>query len=112
MPVIKYHDLKPETVRPGLTRRLCHVGDLMTVVLDFSDGPWANPEPPHHHPHVQTCYIASGSIVFYCEDEPDQTLEAGDLFVVPSGKKHSIKLLSKKARLIDNFNPIRDDFLK
>ena len=83
----------------------------MTVILDFSDGPWDEPEPPHHHPHVQTCYVAHGEIMFYCEDEPEAHLQAGDLFYVPSGKAHSIKLLTKTARLIDNFNPIREDFL-
>ncbi|MBK8504327.1 MAG: cupin domain-containing protein [Saprospiraceae bacterium] len=98
-------------VRPGLYRRLIVTGDLMTVVLDFTDGPWAEAEPPHSHPHVQTCYLAEGEVVFYCEDEPDQRLKAGDVFAVPSGKKHTIKLLSKTARLVDNFNPVREDFL-
>ena len=111
MPVLKYHEFEPEMVREGLKRRLCHIDGLMTVVLDFSDGPWSEPEPPHHHPHVQTCYIADGEIIFYCEGESEQHLKAGDMFLVPSGKKHTIKLLTKNARLVDSFNPIREDFL-
>ncbi len=83
----------------------------MTVVLDFSDGPWEEREPFHDHPHVQTCYIAEGEIIFYCEGEPDAHLQKGDLFIVPSGKKHAIRLLSNSARLVDNFSPIREDFL-
>ena len=83
----------------------------MTVLIDFSNGPWAEPPPPHSHPHIQTTYLAEGEIIYYCEGEPDQHLKKGDMFSVPSGKKHTIKLLSKAARLIDSFNPIREDFL-
>lgn len=101
-----------ETVREGLRRKIVHVGDLMTVMLDFTDGPWDKPEPPHSHPHVQTSYVAAGEIMFYCEGEPDQHLRAGDMFFVPSGKKHTIKLLTEWVRLVDSFNPIREDFLK
>lgn len=111
MAVHRYQESIAEPIRPGLERRLCHTGDLMTAVLDFSDGPWTEPEPPHKHPHVQTCYLAAGEIIFYCEGEPDQHLVAGDMFSVPSNKLHSIKLLSKTARLVDSFNPIRQDFL-
>lgn len=112
MGVLKFNETPSETVREGLRRKLVHVGDLMTVVIDFSGGPWEEPEPPHSHPHVQTCYIAAGELIFYCEGEPDQRLRAGDMFFVPSGKKHTIKLLSERARLVDSFNPIREDFLK
>jgi mannose-6-phosphate isomerase-like protein (cupin superfamily) len=111
MPVQKAALTKSTEVRPGLYRRLIVMGDLMTVVLDFTDGPWPEPEPPHSHPHVQTCFLAEGEIIFYCEDESDQHLKAGDVFAVPSGKKHTIKLLTKTARLVDNFNPVREDFL-
>jgi hypothetical protein len=38
-------------------------------------------------------------------------LKAGDMFEVPSGKLHTIKLLTEKARLVDSFSPIREDFL-
>ena len=50
-------------------------------------------------------------IIFYCEGEPEQHLKEGDMFAVPSGKNHTIKLLTREARLIDSFNPIREDFL-
>lgn len=112
MAVLKFDEVSAEQVRPGLERKIIHTGDLMTVIIDFSDGPWAEPEPPHSHPHVQTSYVAAGEIIFYCEGEPDQHLRAGDMFAVPSGKKHTVKLLTKHVRLVDSFNPLREDFLK
>lgn len=111
MPVLKFDNVPYERVREGLMRKIIYEKELMTVLLDFSDGPWEEKEPPHAHPHEQTSYIAKGEVIFYCEDEPDQHLKEGDMFAVPSGKKHTIKLLSKEARLIDSFTPLREDFL-
>jgi quercetin dioxygenase-like cupin family protein len=112
MSVLKFAETSPEVVRPGLERRIIFTSNLMTVIVDFTDGPWAEAEPYHSHPHEQTSYVESGEIIFYCEDEPEQFLKAGDLFGVPSGKKHTIRLLSEKARLIDSFNPIRQEFIR
>jgi quercetin dioxygenase-like cupin family protein len=111
MAVLQFDKVPYEKVKDGLERKIIHTKELMTVLIDFSNGPWKEPEPPHSHPHEQTSYIASGEIIFYCEGEDDQHLKAGDMFAVPSGKKHTIKLLTEKARLVDSFNPIREDFL-
>ncbi|MFY0651173.1 MAG: cupin domain-containing protein [Cyclobacteriaceae bacterium] len=111
MGVLKFDETPAEKVREGLERKIVHTGDLMTVLIDFTDGPWEEKEPPHSHPHVQTSYVAEGEIIFFCEGEPDEHLKAGDMFVVPSGKKHTVKLLTKNVRLVDSFSPIREDFL-
>ncbi|MEP0418045.1 MAG: cupin domain-containing protein [Cyclobacteriaceae bacterium] len=110
MSVLKFDETPAEKVREGLERKIIFTGELMTVVIDFTDGPWAEAELPHSHPHVQTSYVASGEIIFYCEGEKDQHLKAGDIIAVPSGKKHIIKLLTTQARLVDSFNPLREDF--
>jgi quercetin dioxygenase-like cupin family protein len=112
MTVLKFSESTPEIVRQGLERRNIYTSNLMTVIVDFTDGPWEEAEPFHSHPHEQTSYIASGEIIFYSEGEPDQQLSAGDMFAVGSGKKHTIRLLSQSARLIDSFNPIRQEFIR
>jgi hypothetical protein len=33
------------------------------------------------------------------------------MFSVPSGKEHTIQLLTKTAKLIDSFTPLRQEFL-
>lgn len=73
--------------------------------------PGISPDPLHRHVHEQATYVAEGRIIFICEGEPDQQLKKGDLFYVPSGKLHAIQLLTKKARLVDSFSPVRRDFL-
>lgn len=111
MPVLQFDQVPYEVVKEGLQRKIIHTKDLMTVLIDFTNGPWEEPEPPHSHSHEQTSYVAEGEIIFYCEGEPDQHLKKGDMFAVPSGKKHTVKLLTKHVRLVDSFNPIREDFL-
>ena len=111
MPVLKFDEVPYEVVREGLQRKIIHLDNLMTVLIDFTDGPWEKPEPPHSHPHEQTSYVAEGEIIFFCEGEPDQHLKAGDMFAAPAGRAHTVQLLTEKVRLVDSFNPIREDFL-
>ena len=111
MTVLKFKDVPYEVVREGLQRKIIHTKNLMTVFIDFTDGPWDRPEPPHSHTHEQTSYVAEGEILFLCEGEDDQHLQAGDMFAVPSGIKHTVQLLTQKVRLVDSFNPVREDFL-
>lgn len=112
MSVNKFDEVPYEIVNERVKRKIISTENLMSVLVDFSGGPWPEQDPLHNHPHEQTTYIADGQVMFYCEGEPEQVLKAGDMFAVPPYKKHAIKLLSKTARLIDSFNPIREDFLK
>ncbi|MFP4366770.1 MAG: cupin domain-containing protein [Bacteroidales bacterium] len=112
MPTLLFDNVPYENVREGLKRKIIHTDNLMNVLIDFSDGPWDEPEPPHSHPHEQTSYVASGEIIFYCEGEKEQHLKAGDMFAVPSGLKHTVRLLTKEVRLVDSFTPLREDFIK
>lgn len=111
MAVLKFDEVTFEKVKEGLQRKIINTDTLMCVLIEFSNGPWDEPEPPHSHPHEQTSYVAEGEIMFYCEGEPDQHLKPGDMFAVPSNRKHTVKLLTKKVRLVDNFTPLREDFL-
>lgn len=111
MPVLKVTENPSQRIREGVRRRLVHGRDLMLVVIDFDNGPWTEPEPFHFHVHEQATYVAQGEFIFFCEGEPDQRLSEGDMFFVHSNKKHTIQLLSKNVRLIDSFNPVREDFL-
>jgi len=111
MPVLKYDNIPGESFGKDRVRRFVYTKNLMSVVIDFTDGPWDAPEPPHSHPHEQTSCVVIGEIIFYCEGEEEQRLKAGDLFYVSSGKEHTIRLLTPHVRLVDSFTPVREDFL-
>jgi mannose-6-phosphate isomerase-like protein (cupin superfamily) len=110
--VLIFDATEGERFRPGFERRIIRTRDLMTAVLDIDNGPWDAPDPHHSHPHEQITYLAEGEILFLAEGQEPRRMTAGDLFAVPSGVPHSIQLLSARARLVDTFNPIREDFLK
>lgn len=111
MGIVKQFEAVKQTIAAGRTRFLAQTDRLMAAVIDFSDGPTSEPDPPHSHPHEQISYVAEGEILFCIEHEKHH-LCAGDLFTVPSNVPHSVQLLSDKVRLVDTFTPIREDFLK
>ena len=111
MPVLKVSESRSTKVKDGVQRRLIHTDELMMAVIDFVVGPWKQPDPPHSHVHEQTTYVAEGEIIFFCEGEREQHLRPGDMFAVPSGKEHTIQLLTSTAKLIDSFTPLREEFL-
>ncbi len=102
----KYQDMPVTQVKAGVERRLAYTDHLMMAILDFNNGPAAEPDPPHSHPHEQVTYVAEGEILFLMDDQ-QRHLRPGDTFCVPSGKMHTIQLLSEHVRLIDCFTPIR-----
>jgi quercetin dioxygenase-like cupin family protein len=111
MAVSKYSKENWDEVSNGVYRKIVYLEDLMTVMIEFRNGPWSQAEPYHSHFHEQTCYIAKGEIILFCEGETEQHLCEGDLFYIPSGKKHTIRVLTPVVRLIDSFSPVRKDFI-
>lgn len=95
---------------PNLNRKVVHLKDLMITVIDFTNGPMVQPDPPHKHPHEQITYVASGSLKLFIE-EREYILNEGDVFKVESNLNHCIQTLTENVKLIDGFAPIRQDFL-
>ncbi len=106
-----HSEVTPETVGNGRTRYLTHTDNLMMTVIDCTDGPAEQPDPPHHHPHEQVTYVAEGEVIFFIEDTPYR-LSAGDMIAVAPNLPHTIQPLTAHVRLVDTFNPIREEFLK
>jgi quercetin dioxygenase-like cupin family protein len=96
---------------PGLKRKLIHTDNLMMVIVEFTDGPAEVPDPFHDHPHEQVSYIAEGELILFIKGVGEQKLQKGDLFAIPSGIPHTVQTLTQVVRIIDSFNPLREDFL-
>jgi len=111
MGIVKCSEATPTAISQGRSRYLAHLPNLMMVVIDFEDGPASQPDPLHSHPHEQISFVVSGEINVVIGNEITR-LGAGDIFTVPPNLPHSIQLLTPKARLVDAFSPIRQEFLK
>jgi quercetin dioxygenase-like cupin family protein len=111
MGIVKSSEATVTPISAGRSRYLAHTDHLMAVVVDFNDGPASIPDPPHSHPHEQVSYVAAGELILVMSAEKTR-LSAGDLFTVPANVPHAVQTLSPHVRVIDAFNPIREDFLK
>jgi quercetin dioxygenase-like cupin family protein len=111
MGIVKASETTVTPLGPARSRYLAHTERLMVVVVDFHDGPAIAPDAPHAHPHEQVTYVAEGELILVMGGEKTR-LSAGDLFTVPPDVPHAVQTLSPHVRLIDSFNPIREEFLK
>ena len=107
---MEYDKTAPITVNDRVTRKFTYLNDLMMVIVDFTDGPQIEPDPFHSHVAEQVSYVAEGEVLVIIGDK-QQRLKAGDVFIVPSDVSHTTQMLTPTLRLIDAFNPIREDFL-
>ena len=82
----------------------------MVTVIEFSNGPMAQPDPPHKPPHDQITYVASGSLRLFIE-EREHLLREGDVFKIESNLNHCIQTLTERVTLVDSFSPLREDFI-
>ena len=110
MAYIHEAEIEKEKIGEGRQRYLSHTERLMMVVIDFHDGPTAEPDPPHSHPHEQVSYVVAGELVVHIGEETKK-LAPGDMFTVPPDVPHTVQLLSEYVRLVDTFTPIRDEFI-
>ena len=107
----EYDKLETTQVNPNVSRKLSYLNDLMLVIVEFDNGPMAEPDPTHFHEAEQITYVAEGECLVIIGDK-QKKLKQGDMFAVPSNVPHTVQSLTKKLRLIDAFNPIRQDFVK
>lgn len=102
-----HEDIRPETVAPGVTRRiLAYSKDLMCVENTFEKGARG---ALHHHPHTQITYVVSGVYEFEIDGET-RTVKAGDTMLKTGGVEHGCVCL-EAGILLDIFNPMREDFV-
>ncbi|TWT56944.1 Isonitrile hydratase [Thalassoglobus neptunius] len=73
-------------------------GKMMTASLLEVTVPPLGFSPPHRHPGSVTGYVLEGTLEFAVEDEPIQTLKAGDTFFEPKMILHRVSRNPDKTR--------------
>jgi quercetin dioxygenase-like cupin family protein len=64
--------------------------------------------PTHSHPHEQGTYLLSGGFEATVGNET-RWVSPGQLFIVPGGVGHSVRVGHEMTRLVDVFTPLRED---
>ncbi len=91
----------------GITRKvLAWSEELMMCEIAFEAGAAGK---VHSHPHLQVTYVAEGTFAFTVDGET-KTIHQGDSVYMPADAVHGVVALTA-GKLIDVFNPKRDDFL-
>jgi quercetin dioxygenase-like cupin family protein len=111
MQVVRRGAAPTRTNPDGSRQWIGHGEHLMMVAAEIGGGPAAKPNTPHAHPHEQIGYLEQGELVVFIGDEQSR-VSPGDFWVIPGGVPHTVQLLTKTAKLVECFTPIREDFLK
>jgi len=98
--------LSRHTIFPGVRIQTCAAEAMMLSVVDLE--PHAVVEE-HSHPHEQVGMLLQGQAIFFIGSE-QKTLQAGDMWRIPSGVKHKVIALDGPVRALDIFHPIREDY--
>ncbi len=98
-------DIKPKPLALGLTGYYAH-GERMTLgLVEIEAG---SQLAEHKHPHEQITYIIEGQLDMMIGGKP-YSLTAGMVHVIPSNTLHSA-IAKTDCKLIDVFNPVREDY--
>ena len=91
---------------PGCRMRTPHGEHLMLSYLEMDAGAEV---PLHDHPHEQGGVLLRGKLQLTIGDET-RTVEAGSLFLIPSGVPHRAIAIDGPATVLDVFSPVREDY--
>ncbi|GAB7218324.1 cupin domain-containing protein [Vibrio comitans] len=100
-------NIELEDLGEGVKRKiLAHSENMMTVEVHFDEGAIG---AMHSHPHEQITYVLSGEFEFTIGGE-SKIVKAGDTMYKKPDVVHGCTCL-KAGVLLDNFTPMRKDFL-
>ena len=96
----------PKELFPGLFARTFWGEKMLLSLLEL--GPHSV-VPPHSHPHEQAGIMLEGEMEFTIGGET-RIVKAGDIFVIPGGVEHSVRVFDQPCRALDVFSPVREEY--
>ncbi|SJL84270.1 cupin domain-containing protein [Vibrio palustris] len=101
-------DVELSDLGGGVSRKILAYSDnIMSCEVYFETGAIG---ALHHHPHEQLTYVLSGSFEFTIGDEK-KIVNQGDVLYKQPNVEHGCVCLEKGV-LLDNFTPMRRDFIE
>jgi quercetin dioxygenase-like cupin family protein len=103
----RWSEVEVEQLNPLLTRQFITGSKAMIGRIVLTKGCIV---PRHSHPNEQLAFIVEGSLRFNFDDGTTQTVNSGEIIVIPSDLPHSAEALEDTINL-DIFAPPRQDWL-
>ena len=94
------------TIFPGVHIRTSAADRMMLSLVDLE--PHSVVEE-HAHPHEQVGILLSGRMVFTIGGE-EKTVGPGDMWRIPGGVRHKVRVLDEPCRALDIFTPVREEY--
>ena len=107
MPFLNLANVPITDIIEGYHAQFIHT-DSMT--FSFIDVDANSALPLHSHPHEQVSQVIHGKFQLTVNGEV-KILEPGDIAVIPSNTQHG-GLAITNCKLLDVFNPVREDYLQ
>ncbi len=107
----KKTETKIEKVGEGVYRKVFYLKNILTVIMDYTEGPMEKPLEYQPKKYEQITYVAKGQL-FVTIVEKKKHLKKGSVFYVATNKPYSIQTLSKNVRLVSSYSPIPEEFQK
>lgn len=107
MQPIEISSLPSRETTPGYTGRFIHTTGMTLAYFEIKAG---SASPEHSHVHEQVSQVLEGVFQLTVSGEP-VILKPGAVLVIPSDVRHS-GLAITDCKLLDIFNPVREDFRK
>ena len=94
------------TIFPGVRISTAAAERMMLSLVDLE--PHSVVEE-HAHPHEQVGILLSGRMVFTIGGE-EKTVGPGDMWRIPGGVRHKVRVLDEPCRALDIFTPVREEY--
>lgn len=98
-------DITPKELTTGITGHYVHGAQLTLGYVEIAAG---SVLPQHSHVHEQITYIIEGQLDMVIGGK-DCSLKAGMFYVIPSNVLHGA-IAPVDCKVIDVFNPVREDY--
>jgi quercetin dioxygenase-like cupin family protein len=105
MSFVDVNNLDEKEIFPGIVGKFIHSKEMTIAFVTIDAGVDL---PEHAHVHEQILNVLEGEFEIKVGGEKT-ILKAGNSFVLASNVPHSGRIL-KKCKIIDVFNPVREDF--
>jgi quercetin dioxygenase-like cupin family protein len=96
----------PKQLAPGLTGYYAHGSSITFGLIEIKAG---SDLSQHKHPHEQITYVLEGQLDMIIGGN-HCTLTAGMYYVIPSNTLHGAIAVTD-CKIIDVFNPVREDYI-
>ncbi|MDB5010409.1 MAG: hypothetical protein JWR67_1688 [Mucilaginibacter sp.] len=101
----QFSDIPTKEIAPGYFSKIVHTENNTINFIEVKAG---HSSPKHQHPHHQCAFVIEGQFELTVNDVP-QILDANTFAIIPSNVFHSGRAITD-CKLIDVFNPVREDF--